>query len=106
MSRKDYTDNWESEMHETFTFWDFNEWKEHLEEIGFIVSEKSHAYTNEWIVKNRLEGKVDLFDEHLSRIIFPVTNMICAGREVLTYARAYYNYFLISFSLDSSSLTN
>jgi hypothetical protein len=84
MSRKDYIDNWQSEMHETFCFWDFEEWKTHLQEVGFSVSEKSHAYTNDWIVKNRLEGKVELFADSnsLERIAFPVTNMIMlAGKE-------------------------
>ncbi|CAN5410397.1 hypothetical protein BH10BAC4_BH10BAC4_02130 [soil metagenome] len=76
MSRKDYCDNWESEMHETFCFWDFQEWKQHLEEVGFSVSEKSMAYTNEWIVKNRFINKVELFDEKLHPMKFPVTNMV------------------------------
>ncbi len=78
MSRKDYTDNWQSEMHETFCFWDFEEWKKHLEDVGFSITEKSNAYTNDWIVKNRLEGKVDLYKNSnvLERISFPVTNMI------------------------------
>ncbi len=78
MSRKDYTDNWQSEMHETFCFWDFKEWKNHLEEVGFFVSEKSNAYTNNWIVKNRLEGKVELFKDSIAMepFAFPVTNMI------------------------------
>jgi hypothetical protein len=78
MSRKDYTDNWQSEMHETFCFWDFDEWTAHLKEVGFSISEKSNAYTNEWIVKNRLEGRVELFKDSspLERIAFPVTNMI------------------------------
>jgi hypothetical protein len=79
MSRKDYTDNWESEMHETFCFWDFEEWKLNLERVGFSISERSNAYTNNWIVNNRLKGKVVLFKEHssaLERIDFPVTNMI------------------------------
>jgi hypothetical protein len=76
MSRKDYTDNWESEMHETFCFWDFDEWKEHLINVGFAISEKSNDYTNEWIVKNRLEGKVMLFKNDLQPIPYPVTNMI------------------------------
>src|SRR5687768_3978305 len=47
MSRKDYIDNWQSEMHETFCFWDFNKWKEVLEQTGFKISPDSHAYTNE-----------------------------------------------------------
>jgi hypothetical protein len=78
MSRKDYTDNWESEMHETFCFWDFEEWKRHLEDVGFSVSLQSKAYTNEWIVKNRLEGKAELFSDSdiPEKINFPVTNML------------------------------
>lgn len=78
MSRKDYTDNWQSEMHETFCFWDFEEWKQQLRDAGFFIGENSRAYTNEWIVKNRLEGKVELFKESTSseRLSFPVTNMI------------------------------
>jgi hypothetical protein len=49
-----------------------------LKEVGFSISEKSTAYANEWIVKNRLEGKVELFrnSSSLEKIAFPVTNMI------------------------------
>jgi SAM-dependent methyltransferase len=82
MSRKDYVDNWESEMHETFCFWDFEEWKQHLQQAGFTVSEKSNAYTNEWIVNNRLQGKVQLFKgplHALEKLPFPVTNMLMLG---------------------------
>jgi SAM-dependent methyltransferase len=76
MSRKDYTDNWESEMHETFCFWDFDDWKRHLADVGFSIAAGSGAYTNQWIVNNRLRGKVELFDEALSPIEYPVTNML------------------------------
>jgi hypothetical protein len=77
MSRKDYIDNWQSEMHETFCFWNFNEWKQNLELAGFSISPESKAYTNEWIVENRLKGKVELFEHiNLQRIPYPVTNMI------------------------------
>lgn len=78
MSRKDYTDNWESEMHETFCFWDFNEWKQHLISVGFRIAEPSQAYTNQWIVKNRLFDKVSLYsdDASLKPIEYPVTNML------------------------------
>jgi hypothetical protein len=79
MSRKDYTDNWESEMHETFTFWNIEEWKVELEKAGFIVRPESQAYTNSWIVDNRLVGKAELFQEEngaLKRFPYPVTNMI------------------------------
>ncbi len=79
MSRKDYLDNWESEMHETFCFWDFDEWKENLSAAGFAVSSSSNAYTNPWIVEHRFKGKVELFHQQGDKVVamnYPVTNMI------------------------------
>jgi hypothetical protein len=79
MSRKDYIDNWQSEMHETFCFCNFKEWKQHLEESGFVVLPESKAYSNDWIVENRFKNKVELFEmtpSGLKRIDYPVTNMI------------------------------
>lgn len=79
MSRKDYTDNWESEMHETFCFWDFAQWKAHLEAAGFRIRPESHAYVNAWIVENRLAGKVSLFREDIKGVEpmpYPVMGMI------------------------------
>lgn len=78
MSRKDYVDNWESEMHETFCFWDFEEWKQNLTEAGFAIDGHSAAYTNPWIVKNRWDGKVELFTntDQPETMSYPVTNMI------------------------------
>jgi hypothetical protein len=84
MSRKDYIDNWQSEMHETFCFWDFNEWRKILEQTGFKVLPDSHAYTNEWIVENRLKGKVELLEETAYGVIelpYPVTNMILVAEK-------------------------
>lgn len=83
MSRKDYVDNWESEMHETFCFWDFEEWKSHLQKIGFRISPESNAYVNEWIVKNRLEGKVELFSDESSpaKLEYPVSGMILIAQK-------------------------
>lgn len=81
MSRKDYVDNWESEMHETFCFWDFGEWKRHLVDAGFSIDERSSAYTNQWIVENRWKGRVELFsDEESPGVIdYPVTNMVAVA---------------------------
>lgn len=84
MSRKDYVDNWESEMHETFCFWDFTEWKTQLEAFGFKVLSESHAYTNEWIVKNRLQNKVTLFEQTangIEQLPYPVTNMLMVAEK-------------------------
>jgi hypothetical protein len=79
MSRKDYIDNWQSEMHETFCFWSFSEWKQNIELAGFTVVPESKAFTNPWIVENRLKGKAELFErtQHgLQAMDYPVTNMI------------------------------
>ncbi|TGM79453.1 transferase [Leptospira bouyouniensis] len=85
ISKKDYTDNWESEMHESFCFWSFREWKENLESIGFKISPNSNQYRNEWLVQNRYEGKVKLFSSQsenpnngseLIPLDFPVTHML------------------------------
>lgn len=60
---KDYTDNWKSEMHETFCFWSFSDWKKHLEEAGLRIFPESKVWTNPWILKNRWEGKVRLWKD-------------------------------------------
>jgi hypothetical protein len=82
LSRKDYTDNWQSEMHETFCFWDFTEWKQHLQEAGFTIHPSSKAFTNEWIVNNRWKGKAELFtlqNDQLQVLEYPVTTMFLIG---------------------------
>lgn len=82
MSRKDYVDNWESEMHETFCFWDFEEWSRQLTEAGFVLAGNSSAYVNEWIVKNRFEGRVALLDPASGAPLnYPVTNMLLVARK-------------------------
>ena len=39
LSKKDYTDNWRSELKEEFCFWGFTRWKQALSETGFHVLE-------------------------------------------------------------------
>jgi SAM-dependent methyltransferase len=82
LSRKDYTDNWESEMHETFCFWDFNEWKGQLTSVGFKIHADSKVFVNPWIVENRLKGKAELFTLRNGELVpeeYPVTTMILVG---------------------------
>jgi hypothetical protein len=78
---KDYKDNWLSEMHETFCFWNFADWQQALETAGFRVDKLSKHYRNEWIVKNRLEGKTKLFNTSLEEIPFPVSHMLLLARK-------------------------
>jgi len=86
ISRKDYTDNWHSEMHEQFCFWDFEAWKRELPAAGWTVIETpsepeagSRVYLNPWIVENRYLGKVELFSEHGGALVpepYPPTNVV------------------------------
>ncbi len=40
LSKKDYTDNWSSEMNEEFCFWSFTQWKDALRDTGFEIIEQ------------------------------------------------------------------
>src|SRR5688572_4441592 len=79
LSRKDYCDNWKSEMHETFCFWHLEEWKQELQKVGFRIHPLSVAYTNKWIVDNRWKGKAALYDLDLKPLDHPVTTMVLIG---------------------------
>ena len=86
LSKKDYVENWASEMREEFAFWDFTTWKRNVAEAGFLVLENPNAphsasrvYTSEWIVRNRYQGKAELYqlaDGRLRRLPYPPTNIV------------------------------
>lgn len=78
-SKKDYVDNWQSEMHEKFCYWSFPEWRRAIEKAGFVPHPASHAYANPWIADNRLRGKVEFFRKigsQLEPMPYPVSNMV------------------------------
>ena len=78
LSKKDYTDNWDSELHETFCFWSLSDWKAELARAGLRAHEGSRAFTNPWLVENRYRGRVELLREGkkgLEPLPYPVTNM-------------------------------
>jgi SAM-dependent methyltransferase len=83
LSKKDYTDNWKSEMQEEFCFWSFSKWKAVLGEIGFHIQENpnvpaegSRAYANPWVVQHRFEGHAALFGTDGSPLPWPPTNQV------------------------------
>jgi hypothetical protein len=81
LSKKDYTDNWQSEMHETFCHWSFADWQEAVTRAGLRVLPGSRTFTNPWLVENRYRGKAELFDctaAGLQRREYEVTNMVLA----------------------------
>lgn len=81
MLTKDYTDNWNSEMHERFCFWSYSDWGKELEKAGFIIDAASHDYTNPWIAENRFIGKAELFTEELEKLNNPPTNALMIARK-------------------------
>ncbi len=91
ITKKDYTNNWNSELNEEFAYWSFSEWKNILTEVGFKVLENpndpkngSREYTNPWIVENRWINKVEFFrkkDSGLETIPFPATNMVLVAEK-------------------------
>lgn len=91
MTKKDYVDNWSSELNEEFAYWDFEEWKNALREVGFSVIENndekqlsSRTYVNDWIVNTRWEGKVELFENTeggLKKMEYPPTHMVLIGEK-------------------------
>ncbi len=81
ISKKDYTDNWQSEMHETFCFWDLDDWEKEIGEIGFKLGKGSKTFTNEWIVENRYRGKAKIMDLAGKELEYPPTNMILVAEK-------------------------
>lgn len=88
LSKKDYTDNWSSEMNEEFCFWNFSKWKQVLAEIGFKiyenpnnVAEGSRVYINPWIVEHRHTGHAEIFDLEGQVLPWPPTNMVLVAEK-------------------------
>jgi SAM-dependent methyltransferase len=91
LSKKDYTDNWKSEMNEEFCFWSFSTWKQLLSEIGFRVGENpnqpergSRTYVNPWIVEHRYRGHVNLFGDDGGQLNWPPSNMVIVAEKPLS----------------------
>ena len=80
--RKDYTANWRQEILEKYTYWNPKEAEEKLEIAGY-EDIKVVPDPNEYILNNRLKGKIGLFemnkDGKLNSIEFPSTHMIVVG---------------------------
>lgn len=89
LSKKDYTDNWCSEMNEEFCFWSYSRWREVLREVGFNVLEEgaqgksaSRVYANPWIVENRDRNQAQLFaPDSGQQIDYPPTNMVLVAEK-------------------------
>lgn len=85
LSKKDYLDNWASEMHEAFCFFSFEQWRGAVEHAGFRVHPASRAFTNDWIVANRYVGRAELFTPSTAGdpapLPWPPTNMVLVAEK-------------------------
>lgn len=82
--RKDYTANWRQEICEKYTYWTMEEAKQNLINAGYVDVEVIPD-PNEFILQNRLKGKIALLDigenGKLVEISFPSTHMVAVGRK-------------------------
>ena len=88
LSKKDYLDNWKSEMNEEFCFSSFTKWKQVASETGFHILENpngpergSRVYTNPWIVQHRYQGQAQLCTPGGSLLAWPPTNMVLVAEK-------------------------
>ncbi len=91
LSKKDYADNWLSEMNEEFCFWSFAKWKGVVSEAGFRILEKpnkpeqgSRCYVNPWIAEHRYRGHVKLLNENGTDLEWPPNNMVIVAEKPLS----------------------
>jgi SAM-dependent methyltransferase len=71
--RKDFHDNWQTELQETYGFWSLGEAKALIEEAGFKLIHVAEL-ENQWILENRLEGKIMIDNPDGNPLAFPKYN--------------------------------
>ncbi|PSO45863.1 MAG: hypothetical protein BRC25_00550 [Parcubacteria group bacterium SW_6_46_9] len=92
MTKKDYTDNWYSELQEEFAFWDITDWRKAAEAAGFAVvadtpnQAGTRVYQSDWIVENRWEDALTLFavnenGKPKEQIAYPPTNIVLVAEK-------------------------
>jgi hypothetical protein len=84
LSKKDYTDNWLCEMHETYAFWSYSDWQQALTEAGFVLRPGSRVWCNPWIREHRIQPTARIYrirEGELEEIEFPETTVILVAEK-------------------------
>ena len=85
LAKKDYVENWHSEMHERFCYWEYSDWTEALAKVGFVVEPVSKAVTNEWLIENRFAPAAKVYKKNsegqLEEMPQPATNIMLVARK-------------------------
>ncbi|MCB9946495.1 MAG: hypothetical protein H6842_01555 [Rhodospirillaceae bacterium] len=79
--RKDYRDDWQTELLEEYTYFTADEFVATLAELGARVV-RAGPYWNPWIVANRFVGRLRLTDERMRPLPWPATNFVAAAQRV------------------------
>jgi len=79
LSKKDYVDNWLSEMHERFCALAWADWVELATGLGFSIAPGSRSYRNEWIVENRFRPVCEVRSLTGDPEDFGITHLVLAA---------------------------
>lgn len=79
--RKDYTEDWDQEIQEEYTYFTQAQFEAHFSRLGLRVLVSTPLY-NPWIVENRFEGQFEWFDLEGQALEFPPTNYLIVGEKV------------------------
>lgn len=87
LAKKDYTDSWQSEMHERFCFWSYEDWNKALEDVGFSLHYGSKPIRNPWLIKNRFKSAAKVYKTDtigsLQELEQPHTNVMLIAQKPL-----------------------
>jgi SAM-dependent methyltransferase len=79
--RKDYTQDWDSEILEEYTYFTQDEFEAEFRRLGLRVL-ISTPLRNPWIVENRFEGQFELYGADGAALDYPPTNYLIVGEKV------------------------
>jgi SAM-dependent methyltransferase len=80
LTRKDYADNWLSEVREQFCGLSFAEWTGLLAEVGFELDPASAPIRNDWVIDNRIAPVATLTDLDGHPLDWPTTHLLAIAR--------------------------
>ena len=83
LTRKDYADNWLSEVQEQFCGLEYADWKSLLADVGFEVDAASATSRNDWVVENRIAPVASLTTTTGEPLDWPVTHVLLIARRPL-----------------------
>jgi len=79
--RKDERENWDKERKEEYTFFNYDDYRKEFAKIGMRMI-FSAPYWNPWVIKNRFNGRFQLYNKNYEPMIYPATNYFMVAQKV------------------------